>query len=373
MRTDKRLDLSSKIYQRTICRDAQRVASGATLKRPLVIELDPTTFCDFECPECISGTLLNQGRFTTKRIIELASEFVDLGVKAVIFIGGGEPLAHPGVSEAIRILGEGGLAIGVTTNGTLLHRYRDVLGEYASWTRVSVDAGSSQIFERFRPHRSKKNIFEKVVNNMRAFARNKKGALGYSFLVITRSNLQGEILETNACDVFRAGVLAKDIGCDYFEVKPSYDMGHFLVDQPEEIISSLKEQMVGLEGLEDERFKIVKPQTLSHLLAGAPLVQPKVYTRCLVSELRTLVTPKGAYICPYHRGDETRSYGITNTTSFEELWSSSARERVMDSTDPSRDCQFHCIRHESNLALETFKERDNCTVSNDAKCVDYFI
>ena len=35
-------------------------------------------------------------------------------------------------------------------------------------------------------------------------------------------------VETNATDIYKAAKLAKDIGCDYFEVKPSFDPFHFL-------------------------------------------------------------------------------------------------------------------------------------------------
>ena len=37
-------------------------------------------------------------------------------------------------------------------------------------------------------------------------------------------------VETNATDIHKAAILAKDIGCDYFEVKPSFDPFHFLND-----------------------------------------------------------------------------------------------------------------------------------------------
>ncbi len=55
-----RLDLAGKLYQPGVYPAVARVAGGNRSESPLVVDLDPTTFCDLACPECISGTLLNQ-------------------------------------------------------------------------------------------------------------------------------------------------------------------------------------------------------------------------------------------------------------------------------------------------------------------------
>jgi len=54
-----RLDLISKLYQPLVWPKVLDAAHGSTPPSPVVIDLDPTTFCDLACPECISGKLLN--------------------------------------------------------------------------------------------------------------------------------------------------------------------------------------------------------------------------------------------------------------------------------------------------------------------------
>ncbi|SDE02013.1 Radical SAM superfamily protein, partial [Actinokineospora iranica] len=135
-----RMNLPAKLYQPRIFPTALEVARGRRSRNPVVVDLDPTTFCDLACPECISGRLLNQGRFTSERLLALAGELVELGVAAVILIGGGEPLAHRGTQAVIRTLGGAGVAVGVVTNGTMIDHNLDVLAEHTSWVRVSVDA-----------------------------------------------------------------------------------------------------------------------------------------------------------------------------------------------------------------------------------------
>ena len=227
-----RLDLVGKLFQTSLWPAVTAVAGGERLQAPIVVELDPTSFCDMRCPECISIDLLNEGRFSRDRLLSLAHEFAELGVWAVILIGGGEPLLHNAVGHVIRVLGDAGIAVGLTTNGTMIHSHLDDIARFVSWTRVSVDAGTAACFERFRPHRSGRNVFAAVLDNMRRLADIKAGSLGYSFLLVARLAPDGSVADTNFGDVAAAAALAADIGCDYFEVKPMYDMAHFLIAQP---------------------------------------------------------------------------------------------------------------------------------------------
>lgn len=348
---DSRLSLAQKLLQRSIWRDVSTVAQGGCLASPLVVELDPTTCCDSACPECISGRLLNRGRFSAERLAELAHELVEAGVRAVILIGGGEPLLHAGTQRVLEILGRAGLSLGVTTNGTRIAHHFEALAEYATWTRVSVDAGSRAVYETFRPHRSGENLFDRIIDDMRRLAEHKKGALGYSFLLMRRPGNGSRPPETNAGDLLRAGRLAKEIGCDYFEIKPAYDLDHFLLPQPEDWVAAVDEQVRALEELQDESYSVLAPTTLSVILSRGATEEPKAYDRCLISELRTLITSDGAFICPYFRGDTSRRYGDPVTTPFSELWRGDARRRVMAATRPGRHCRFHCIRHASNELL----------------------
>jgi len=344
------LNLPLKLYQKSIFEGVLVVSRGESLKRPLVVELDPTSFCDLACPECISKPLLNRSRFTRERMIEIAEELVAAGVRAVILIGGGEPLLHAATSGVLRILGEAGVAIGVTTNGTQIDRHLTHLSQYATWTRVSVDAGTAETYEKFRPSRSGRNVFADIIENMRLLARNKRGKLGYSYLLTARGHEPNHPVH-NFDEVLQAATLARDIGCDYFEVKPSYDMEHFLINQSKELREILSTQLSDLTTLANDSFKVLRPRNLDVIVDNDNNQETKDYRRCQISELRTLITPAGLYVCPYHRGDARFYFGDLASTSFEQIWQSDKRKDVMSHLDPSQHCQFHCIRHQSNEQL----------------------
>ena len=220
------------------------------------------------------------------------------------------------------------------------------LAEHASYVRVSVDAATTDTYRTFRPSRKGDSVFDHVIENMRRFAAVKKGALGYSFLVMVRQD-DGKPAISNHHEVLAAAELAKSIGCDYFEVKAMFDKGHHIVGLAEDVLASIADQLEQARCLEGPDFEIVNSSTLDSLRDQVGPIQPKDYHRCRVAELRTLVTSSGVFVCPYRRGNPAAMLGDAVTESLVDIWDRSDRGII----DPSRDCTFHCARHTSNLEL----------------------
>jgi MoaA/NifB/PqqE/SkfB family radical SAM enzyme len=346
-----------KLKQKSILQLVREIDWSKSSDAPYIVEFDPTTKCNLACPDCISGALLNQDEFGPDRAVTLTQEMIDSGVKGVILIGGGEPMAHPKIGEIIEMLGKSDVAIGITTNGLYLKKHLDVTSAHTSWVRVSVDAASAEMFQSVRPSRTGDSLFYHVLEKIRIFSENKRPGqiLGYSFMVYAKGDygfkgvkLKNEssyekvsrlksIYTSNVSEIYQAAALAKDIGCDYFEIKPMYDVNHFTVMQAQSIADAVEEQL-------DTKLRAS--------LRGESNLEPKAYKRCAVAQLRTLVTPSGVYVCPYFRGVEHKKVGDVHTVSFHDMWHGEKRSEVMSKLDPSVDCPMHCIRHESNLFLE---------------------
>lgn len=362
---EKTLDLRSKLEQHSVVRFLKSVDWTTSSRSPFVVELDPTSMCNLACPDCISGSLLNKDEIPAERLLNLTNEMIDAGVKAVILIGGGEPMMHPAIGEVIRRLGEADIRIGITTNGLHLKKYLDVTAEYSSWVRVSMDAGTDATFNRIRPSRTGKSLFSSAIKNMEAFARVKRGKLGYSFMIFNegefgfkgipiKSNALNELrhIKTNVHEIYTAAKLARDIGCDYFEIKPMYDVNHYAIIQPSALTRIVDEQVVMAKELETSDFKVLEATKLWAALHGESNLEPKAYQRCAVAQARTLITPSGVYVCPYFRGAEHKKIGDIQTQSFSGMWHGAQRKSVIDKLNPSKDCSMHCIRHESNQTIE---------------------
>lgn len=351
-----KMNIIDKLHQPFVI---DRIAStdwkdSGTTKGPLVVELDTTEVCNLACPGCISEDLVsNRTSFSNERLLELGKEFYEIGVKAVILIGGGEPLAHPKAGELIDYLGRHDVHIGITTNGYFIDRYMEPIAEYSKWTRVSMDAGTAETFDRLRPGKDGKSKFDAIIDNMRKLAERKKGNLGYSYLI--RTEADGFGITSNIHEIYAAAKLARDIGCDYFEVKPSYSytggQNHALVKHSAERMQEAREEIERLPELERPGFRIIKAINLEDSLNCVNQKQDKSYHKCIVSDFRTLVTPSGVYICPYWRGKDKFRIGNAHTQSIAEIWNSEQRREVMKYCDPSTICDFHCLRDESNITL----------------------
>lgn len=348
------MNIKNKLHQRFVVDKIKDTNWDSGSDSPLVVEFDTTEVCNLACPGCISEDLVcNRTSFTGERLLELAEEMYQSGVKAVILIGGGEPLAHPAVGDFIQFLGQHDISVGITTNGSFIDRYLDVIAAYSNWTRVSMDAATPETFQKLRPSKSGHNEFNHIIHNMEQLATVKKGTLGFSFLI--RTEADGFGIESNINEIYKAAILAKKIGCDYFEVKPSYSytggQDHALVKHEKARMTEAKKEIAKLDELETDNFKIIKAINLEDSLNCVESTQQKTYKRCPVAELRTLICPSGVFICPYWRGKEQYKIGDVHHMSFSEMWHSQRRMDVVHRTDPSVKCCFHCLRHNSNLEL----------------------
>ncbi|MBQ7453773.1 MAG: radical SAM protein [Selenomonadaceae bacterium] len=346
-----KMDIIKKLRQEFVINHLQ---NDNWKKNPLVVELDTTEICNFACPGCISEDLVsNRTSFSKERLMTLAQELFDFGVKAVILIGGGEPLAHPAAGELIKFFGTHDIKIGITTNGYFIPKYLDEIAEHADWTRVSMDAATAGTFGKLRPTKDGRSTFDSIVEAMRTLAKVKKGRLGFSFLI--RTEADGFGITSNIAEIYDAARLAKDIGCDYFEIKPSYNYAggktHSLVRHSDKRMQEAKHEIDRLAEIETNNFKIITAINLYDSLNGVQSVQEKNYHFCPAAYLRTLICPSGVYVCPYWRGKKNFCIGDAKKDSIQKIWQSERRASVMQKLDPIEKCNLHCLRDETNKKI----------------------
>lgn len=108
-----------------------------------------------------------------------------MDVRAVVLIGGGEPLMHPATAAVAERLSRASVAVGLVTNGTLLDRHLDVLRGSLSWLRVSLDAATPETYGAVRPGHRGVNKFAKVLANIRLVTGHHTLKVGISYVVFT--------------------------------------------------------------------------------------------------------------------------------------------------------------------------------------------
>ena len=128
---------------------------------PVTVELDLVDFCNHNCWWCVDPAHSNNSlerSFVSKLLIELKS----LGVKGVVFKGGGEPTLHQQFADILNEAKELGFEIGIVTNGSQLAKLHKSIVSAASYVRVSIDGPTSESHNKL--HRS--NDFSKIMDGV---------------------------------------------------------------------------------------------------------------------------------------------------------------------------------------------------------------
>jgi hypothetical protein len=341
------------IRQQTIWTAVELLARGRHLPAPVSLEWHLTTVCNLACPQCISRRSLNGPAFTAPRALALAREFAAMGVRAVALSGGGEPLCHPRVAEVALLLAKNSVEVGLVTNGVLLQRHEAALAEACQFVRVSLDAACPATHERLRPRAAAAGgSFGEILRNVESLTRRGGCCVEIAFVVFADAPAGGSAGWSNVGEIAAAARLARALGCSGFEVQLALDQDFGLVGVAPEVRAVLAAELEAARALADERFLIHEGPLVSWVLgAAAPVVDfTKPYVRCPVARLRSLVTPRGAFLCPYHSDPRAR-YGDPNEESFAALWGSAAFRRAWRSVDPSRHCNFACMSDPVNRML----------------------
>lgn len=152
-----------------------------------------TDACNLRCSYCMPSQVLKcspKGNLmTAEEILQLAGEFVELGVRK-IRLTGGEPLLRPDIETIIRYLSRLPVELAITTNGTLIDKYLNTFTNYdVKSINVSLDTLDRLKFIRI----TRKNHFEKVFNNIQLLL--KKGFNLKINLVVLKDINEDELLD----------------------------------------------------------------------------------------------------------------------------------------------------------------------------------
>ena len=338
---------------------------------PVLIELDPSNTCNHGCYFCISSYIhlpesknletYNKSVMPENILLGACKDFVDMGVRAVNWTGGGEPTINPHLGKAIKYLGENNIKMGMFTNGTLLDK-RDLfetIVDNMTWVRFSVDAGTKKTYNSIR--RAKDNQdWDKMISNLTTLVEtnNRKGKkidIGVGF-VITPDTYKEIVDFANNF---------KDFDINYCQYKP-------------EVVN--REREGGVQREVDFWNKEVQPLlSEAKIILGDkfqingykitdlekdPSLYGRTYKKCLGSQLSPCVGADGhVYVCPNHRGYKQYSYGSLHDKSFKEIWNDiSVRESIMNTinnVECFKNCTKLCKPHESNKMMWYLHENIN--------------
>jgi MoaA/NifB/PqqE/SkfB family radical SAM enzyme len=132
---------------------------------PVELQLILSDYCNQDCFFCAyrasNGLSSEQfsdesGNHNPKRMIakekaeSIIRDAASLGVKSIIFTGGGEPSAHPHHMELFELALSLGLDCGLNTNGVIFRRGWEAILPKFKYARFSVDAGTAEEYAAIR-------------------------------------------------------------------------------------------------------------------------------------------------------------------------------------------------------------------------------
>ena len=324
------------------------------IKPPVHVRVKPTNRCNHNCWYCayrvdnlsLGEDMDEKDSIPSERMLALAHEFVESGVKAVTFSGGGEPLLYKALPEVIDILATGGIRVAALTNGSNLKgRMADAFAEHGTWIRVSLDAWDNPSYVKSRGAQT--DGFSRLLDNIQAFtARDTRCVLGVS-LIVGKDNHQ-HILEI--CSIL------KTVGVNHVKVSGAVVSNDVLGNN--EYHSTIKTEVenqisIAQRALVDSSFNI-----LNHY-HDMPSRFEKKYSSCPSMRLLTIVgADQGIYTCQDKAYTDTGYLGSIANLSFKDFWNTDTTQSALRSFNPTTQCDHHCIGHNKNVIMHEYLSLD---------------
>jgi MoaA/NifB/PqqE/SkfB family radical SAM enzyme len=282
-----------------------------------------------------------QDSIPTEKMLALAHEFVEMGVKAVTFSGGGEPLLYKPLPEVIDILAAGGIRVAALSNGANLKgRMADAFAQHGTWIRISLDAWDDDSYVKSRGARP--HEFSRLLDNIRAFTqRDTQCVLGVSFIVTDENHRH--IAEV--CHQLK--------GCGVNHIKLSGAVVSNDVKGNNTYHQSIKEEVVRQIALAqhfvDENFAL-----LNHYHDLEERFE-KHYHSCPFLQFLTVIgADQNVYTCQDKAYTKSGRMGSISDRSFKDFWFSQENQSFLNTFNPHLQCHHHCVSHSKNLAIHEY-------------------
>jgi hypothetical protein len=336
------------------------IKRGKPIPQPALVTVDPINRCNLRCQWCNAGYILEhrQRALSKQTLLDLADFLAEWqgspewpkGVEAICIAGGGEPLLNRDVGYFIERCVSNGIEVGVVTNGTVIDRFLEPLS-LCTWVGVSVDAGSNQVYNRLKGLKPDAIVFDRVIENMMrliAYAKarqaplasNRSGGHGVSYKFL--------LCDGNIEDVYRAGRIAKTIGCKNYHVRPVGRPWHRLDEADSEGFMKFSNEAIEQFFDELERARALEDQTfgvygITHKFSNKFDIE-NFFSTCHAVFMTAVFMPRvesddeNAFtmgLCCDRRGDPSLEL-VRDGTSLDavaKLWGSREHWRIFDDID----------------------------------------
>lgn len=316
---------------------------------PIELEIGLTNACNHRCVFCAVDYMgYKPDRIESSLLIDNLRELVPRGVKSIIYAGEGEPLLHKDAPDIINQTKRLGIDAAISTNGVLLSPEvsRDCL-KSLTWVRFSIAGITDETYDKIQ--RGRPGDLSRVLYNMEEAVKVKREQDCHTTL-----GVQLLLLPDNAKEIVQMGRQLKEIGVDYFTIKPFSQH-----PQSQNILQVDYQEMLELEKevkeLQTEDYKIY---FRAHSMQK--LESKRCYKHCWALPFMVYIDAKGnLWPCIVFMGKDDLRYGNLKEESFVEIWEGIHRKEIVDyfmHMDLEQNCRELCRLDEMNRYLNELKE-----------------
>ncbi len=320
---------------------------------PLYIRIKPTNICNHNCYYChYKNAYLTLNEYDVNdyipydKMMEIVHDMEKMGVKAVTFSGGGEPLAYPYIEETMERVLKAGIDLSIITNGSMLTGKKAHILAKAKWVRISIDSIISENYARIRG--ISENALEILLRNIEEFAKikDKKCELGINFVVG----------KENYSEITDVAVTMKKLGANHVKFAPLFS------NETEEYHKDIKDEVIStLSGLADElnsdQFRIIDLYTSD--FDNDYKVFKRTYSRCPIKEFVCVIGANSkVYFC--HDKAYLKDGCVCDLTkqSFMHGWNSEEVTKKFKEFDAQKICGQHCVYDSRNILINSYLDMD---------------
>lgn len=277
------------------------IANGE-IPLPVIWHVYPTNRCPHNCSFCIMkqdrAGLEELPKDTLLKAVRTAKKYSE----AIHFSGGGEPLMHPDIMEAIKEAK--GITRIMSTNGFLL---TDEIVKELDSVRISINAGTQETHEKLMNAKTWERIW-KGIDGI-----DEKHKLGLGFV----------ITDENWHEVYRFCEMAARYKVNFVHIRPAY------LPDKDERIQALLPAVKGLTDQAKRDFPNLNIYSIKDKFDG--FWTERKYEKCLATPMNAVLKANGRFILCQDSLD--KEFGDFIKDDFEAIWGNDEHRAVINSID----------------------------------------
>jgi MoaA/NifB/PqqE/SkfB family radical SAM enzyme len=325
-------------------RDKLNSILSGTVTAPVYVRIKPTNRCNHDCFFCVykasyafmHESMVKRDELSKEKLFEILDDFKNIGVKAVTYTGGGEPLIHPNIIEVMQKTLDNGIDLSIITNGQKLSGEKAEILSKSKWVRISMDYCDAEGFKTSQ--RGSERMFLEIIENIKNFVKREHTCdIEVNFIITKENHLK---LKDSA-------KLLKDLGIDNIRYSPVWikEIEGYHDKIKNVVIQSLQEIK---EELNDEKFKIYSSYNEYSVSDKAT---HRLYTKCPYMQIVPAVgADQVVYNCHNQAYSEKGIIGSIKDRKFSEMWFSNETAGYFKSFNPQINCEgIQCAADTKNI------------------------